>query len=368
MCNLNVPQRLIEYNQETNLHGMKDVPELQLWLSFVYRTIQYQATDPRDHLYSKLGLAGGTAVAPDYSRSVEEVYCDFARISLSANKNLSFLRFAGFGNYTDAQHPYHLFVPSWAPNWDTRSKAGNIDHELGTIEGWCADGAMRARVESGFWSIEGYRLKARGLIFEEVNDLVSVQFKTDYDYLDFCIQYLASNKDKLYPTGILVQQALFRAGFLDMDKKQPWGQSITPLLAQLDIMDNVEPRWREVFLDSLSSSSAVTHVDQDEVAKQLVSSERRIGLTWACFIRRTMLRLNWSLFFTSTGYIGWVPRGTQRNDLICVILGCDTPVVLRKVGPHYIHIGPCWVLGIMAGEAVEGIQVDSEKILHFTIC
>jgi hypothetical protein len=57
----------------------------------------------------------------------------------------------------------------------------------------------------------------------------------------------------------------------------------------------------------------------------------------------------------------------QRNDLICLIFGCDTPIILRKVNSYFIHIGPCFVLGIMHGEEVVDIQEDSEKIVFLKI-
>jgi hypothetical protein len=51
------------------------------------------------------------------------------------------------------------------------------------------------------------------------------------------------------------------------------------------------------------------------------------------------------------------------GDLVCVIFGCGLPLVLRRVeGDIYHYIGPCFVAGIMAGEAVEGMNADSGRI------
>jgi hypothetical protein len=38
--------------------------------------------------------------------------------------------------------------------------------------------------------------------------------------------------------------------------------------------------------------------------------------------------------------------------LICVLFGCDMPVILRREAPYSRFIGSCFVLGIMDGEAI----------------
>ena len=57
---------------------------------------------------------------------------------------------------------------------------------------------------------------------------------------------------------------------------------------------------------------------------------------------------------TEGGYIGAVPVGavpvgTPSGDFVCVVRGCDTPLVLRKVENHYIQIGPCFFVGLSNG-------------------
>ncbi|KAH8744628.1 hypothetical protein F5883DRAFT_439740 [Diaporthe sp. PMI_573] len=48
-----------------------------------------------------------------------------------------------------------------------------------------------------------------------------------------------------------------------------------------------------------------------------------------------------------------VPDHARVGDLICVLYGCDVPVVLRKIECHYKFIGESYVHGIMHGEAIE---------------
>lgn len=65
-------------------------------------------------------------------------------------------------------------------------------------------------------------------------------------------------------------------------------------------------------------------------------------------------------FFLSDSYIGVVPRDTRRDDIICVLLGCRVPIVLRRrqQAPGDVIkwkvVGSCSVPGLMCGEAIGG--------------
>jgi hypothetical protein len=98
------------------------------WRDLVVQTMGNQATDPRDKVYSVRGLLN-LPIVPDYSRSVEEIYCDFATLCIQTDLCFNYtFPFAGHGLSLAASvtkpdsPPYRLFVPSWAPNWDMLSK------------------------------------------------------------------------------------------------------------------------------------------------------------------------------------------------------------------------------------------------------
>lgn len=62
-------------------------------------------------------------------------------------------------------------------------------------------------------------------------------------------------------------------------------------------------------------------------------------------------------FMTSEGYIGLGPSPTKPEDLICVLLGCSTPVLLRPLlsrAGHYQVVGECYVQGWMYSEVLLG--------------
>jgi hypothetical protein len=61
--------------------------------------------------------------------------------------------------------------------------------------------------------------------------------------------------------------------------------------------------------------------------------------------------------------MGMGPLNIKNGDLICVLLGCDLPLILRKTEGHYLVIGECFVLGLMDGDALQDI-VDKKVFLQ----
>jgi hypothetical protein len=73
------------------------------------------------------------------------------------------------------------------------------------------------------------------------------------------------------------------------------------------------------------------------------------------------------IFSTEDGYIGLAPSTALKGDLVCVLLGCSVPVVLREEGDHYIFIGECYTHGIMDGEAIDGAAANGFGVESFEI-
>jgi hypothetical protein len=59
---------------------------------------------------------------------------------------------------------------------------------------------------------------------------------------------------------------------------------------------------------------------------------------------------------SSTGLFLIAPPSSRIGDIVCVLFGCDMPVVLREIEEgHYTLVGECYADGIMYGEAMEGL-------------
>lgn len=72
---------------------------------------------------------------------------------------------------------------------------------------------------------------------------------------------------------------------------------------------------------------------------------------------------------TLGGSIGLVPIDARQGDLVCLLLGCNVPLVLRAVGGcNHKVVGGCYVHGIMEGEAMEGLGAGQSRVEEIVLC
>jgi len=77
--------------------------------------------------------------------------------------------------------------------------------------------------------------------------------------------------------------------------------------------------------------------------------------------------LNRRLFATAKGYIGLGPSCIEDNDLLCVIPGCEIPMIIRPEQDHHIIVGECYVQGMMDGEAIQMVESGQLPYSELTI-
>ena len=59
-------------------------------------------------------------------------------------------------------------------------------------------------------------------------------------------------------------------------------------------------------------------------------------------------------FSLSNGMLGLAPNTMEPGDKVFIIIGCETPIILRDAGHgEYRIIGDAYVYGVMDGELVE---------------
>lgn len=64
------------------------------------------------------------------------------------------------------------------------------------------------------------------------------------------------------------------------------------------------------------------------------------------------------LIKTSTAYLGIASYDTLPEDVVSILFGGSTPMILRSVNDHLPLAGECYVHGIMDGEALEGVNLE----------
>lgn len=75
-------------------------------------------------------------------------------------------------------------------------------------------------------------------------------------------------------------------------------------------------------------------------------------------------------------FLTLTPETTRKGDLVCILLGCSVPILLRKcahIGVHpdgkscYKFIGESYVHGMMDGEAFEIKKQENTEYETFDI-
>lgn len=107
------------------------------------------------------------------------------------------------------------------------------------------------------------------------------------------------------------------------------------------------------------------------------SREKDFKNAFSCYDRMCKNR---RLMTTEKGYLGWGPDnvyGTnaeqmRAGDLIVVLFGCNTPLVVRPCdepcSDMFQVVGEAYVHGLMGGEAVEGLASGEYCVEDFVFC
>jgi heterokaryon incompatibility protein (HET) len=349
----------------------------------------YLATDPRDHIYGLLALTN-IDIVPDYSpeKSVGEVYRDYVDALLRtydldwetfgvATNRLSFLYYAGIGIFDNV-----LSLPSWAPNYQE-------DSQKGLTGFWISAGA-----DSGVFhdSISAPMVKELILVVTGVNiDSISRVENAPHEDTWFDGSMLGYFKDfvtrnPMYVGGIPPLQAILRAIKLDSTCEVNEGlvlyayNMLQFFLAvdQLNLKTHLEElgigTGKEfdtnfpdcVFPDFKTSKGGWWKNFLAEPTDS--SNEYRTELRFTVISDLTWLRKRWRFCETTTGYFGLAPLNTRPGDLVCIIDGCHTPVIMRKKEDQYLFVGCCFIVGLMTGEAKQLVESRSLDVQKFEMC
>ena len=118
-----------------------------------------------------------------------------------------------------------------------------------------------------------------------------------------------------------------------------------------------------------NSSGASLFSTKDRAILEVLSRllERRSFFSYTRNIPKTSSNLNprggSSLIFNA----GMCPDTAAEGDLVCVLLGCKVPVVLRPQHEHFSIIGDAYVHDWMHGEAFQSSDSGNLEIREFAI-
>lgn len=375
------------------------------------------ASDPRDKIFGLLGVMDTQLVA-DYNKSVVQVYCEFVSAWMREMRNLNFLlhacRMPQKGASTGQPG-----LPSWAPDWAAISCALNARHdvvEVLPIGHFFLQRNLRA--SAGLLTGPAYIsqscriLTTTGLVCDEVDEVYSAwkgpkgSFAIGTGFFNFIKRHMhrstlgGRDHSRRHIFQVLFRTALHDSSLTnisvrlvhsDAAKFQTWAicfllclarsymHSCDPLellsdglaaafLSRLDIPHGPEFSrfWREeIFGDVKLEGPDMAHWEDAAEALQWAWENHRTELE-TIQLQLTSTLAHGVKFLTKDNYMG-VASSAKVGDKVVVLAGCDAPVLLRPKDGHYEHIGPCFVIGLMDGEAKDMVDRGEAKLEKFDI-
>lgn len=341
----------------------------------------------------------------DDTRCVRKMLINFAAGKINDCDNLKILERAGIADL-DAVERFDL--PSWVPTWEKGASS-----PLRRL--YDASGHSKAVRNFGEDEVLGeqnvLRFFATGVRCGTVLEVDSAEIMAENPFRMLGGEYRKYRLNQKYPTGIPGLQAIFRTMILDQipgveSRLTPTRKEFFDLAAgflyMLQFMNKKSPE--DLLKSVLEQESATANEDgsiPDYAESFMKYSERTVesrnlGLSEILepFLGSTSASVNWpeehnnkrgfentmaflaeaasclkgrTMFALNKGYFGVGPLGTQPGDMVCVLWGCDVPVVVRRLEDHYVLVGPCFVLGFMDGEMRAMVEkgLRKEKIFNF---
>ncbi|KAM0819469.1 putative Heterokaryon incompatibility protein-domain-containing protein [Seiridium cardinale] len=381
------PVRVAGLRSILHICAAKEIKDTDGWI-LTNMLRDYEATDPRDKIYGSLAVTH-LDITPDYSKNVKDVYLEAATVLMKERFELVLLLSGSLEPKDPLRQPFD--IPSWVPDWTlSGSSFQPVDHPFT---------ASKGRPQSLGPEIKGDSLYCSGVVCEEVVAVEPVL--TPEDCLKFCCDYLASRETEKYPSGIPHLRALFQillsnwdtmancraepesmiyqvvaCGllhlFLDQEIKyrsRTGTPQINNPLCELGLgakySDLTTIFWNKIVGTSKEPSCCVITGPREQQPAAMNAIGEKLSTTVSVALLASLRDRR--IFHTKNGYLGIGLESTRIGDQVCVAFGCDIPVLLRPQESCYVHVGPCYVVGFMEGEAMGDIRKGKRDTTRFEI-
>ena len=301
-----------------------------------------ESSNPRDKVYSILGLTGDTAsgIVIDYSLPVSTVAIQAFRKQAYQSKSLDALIWS--------QNPSRQeSIPSWAPNL-------------------CSPFSIRpSRLKgksSSLYAAGGYVQRKERYAFLEDGVTLSIKGATIFDSIKHISPITSASRllaDAELNRVMAVWKPLVFEWLGNMEIDQKYERFMSALTCDRDIRSRRLPKradgldWGTYFRVSHLSVGVRTEFEYLALAVRRSTFE---GTTNGQTELSAWLKLcaesigGRRMIMTSEGRVGLVPAESRPLDVVC-LLGLDVPFILREIDADtYIMVGEAYIHGAMDGE------------------
>ena len=352
-------------------------------------TNSFRSTDPRDKIFALIGMSPAgfdpgiwpEQLAPNYARSVQDVYAAAAKYCIQQTDSLSVL--AQFAHTKEAgSTPSRRCFPSWVPRWDL------------------ADSTHRISAFSLHREPEGLRNLTEK--FNEASKRIKITMDHDAPLRILRVRGMQVDTINICLPTVLSDQAKFHAGVPERH-----GEYLLKLIPQLYTMSKkhvrhfprsfnhtfflvttagltrehrdarIEPRKHYEFIENLAEEWTKCQSAPDDAAAASFASSlllphcsdespfhrqcrhepdniQRLACYWDRYIFALQRLMNRRLFITSSGHLGLGPASMMSGDTVAILFGGNVPYILRPLENKQWHfVGECYLDGYMDGEALD---------------
>lgn len=279
-----------------------------------------QCTDPRDRIYSIIGLQHDLDIHIDYGKPVKEVYADWALGYYKYHSSLAFLSRCEMAS-----------SPSWVPD---------LDNPLSL---WLHVNSASAGRCKGYFD----------LLPDKSSKLLATRCGIVSQHTSTMPQ--EPNSEVIQDTLESWVRQLFPGGFQSCDSL-----AMNDLATAVTGGRAVEHRSKWGKFSMLD----VQRVLLQNSAEPTLSGHRRSPILPTLVAEFKNLLPNAAVFATNEGHFGLGSGAACEGDEIFVVLGCRFPILMRLVADSkYIIVGPCYIPHLSHGEAILGPLPDGWKMV-----
>jgi hypothetical protein len=299
-------------------------------------------------MYSLYGISSDFCnVTPDYKKSEEDVYTEFAKNQIKKGNGRRTLYQATIAERRSEE------LPSWVPDWGSAPTRMNFGEQWSATSRWLfkAGGEQTASGPKETLIVNGRTLITRGYVVQRIAtmfQLGSSQSQTpNLDHFVTMFRDWSSfqRSGRPYPTGEDLETVM--GSILESDQpRDTWDTSTEESLDALDII--LEPEF-----DSF----------EDKNDDFLVGLVRKMKVQDPVGLKNMARSIQGRRFaVTDQGYAGLVPTKTEVGDVICILRGFAVPFILRQQGLYFILIGDCYFHGMMQGEMLDTHRAEAIRL------
>jgi hypothetical protein len=359
------------------------------------------ATNPRDYVYGLLGVIN-LHIEPDYTLSTQDVFIGLASTWITQYSNLETLRLAGI-----AMKKASIIIsglPSWVTDWVALTTGSQSLLGLGDAQ-VSSNLPVKFRI-----STDRTTLWAQGIVCDNIISLLPKMVEDEEE--DFGEAFRVNlwsmilHPDGIsHPTGMSRFQAAFSltlhtalayTKLHDVDSNlklyvihflfllataEKYYEYIAEFEIDISIQNQMEAMRTELSplehhsLLFLRMSVLSIHfrgfLSMDDICKE--DLESFLSETHPICVNNMNIRSfeknrNHTPFHTASGYVGMAPYCVMPGDLVCVLYGFKSPIILRRESNRYIVVSECIVVGLMEGEIIAAVDTGGILSQEFKIC